>query len=96
MEKPRVIKDYEALDESIKERIKLFYPEGFEQNLIRFTNKDGKNVSALPFETDDRYYLVRMSIAEAQEIIEEDDDYDEDGTLRDEVRDDYEDKYDDD
>ncbi len=91
--KPRVIKDYDALDANIQERIKLFYPEGFEDNLIRFTNKDGKYVSALPFETDDRYYLVRMSVAEAQEIIEEDDDYDEDGNLKDDIRDEYEEKH---
>ena len=59
--KPRIIKDYEKLDESIKEQIKLVYPNGFSQHLISFTNKDGLLVSALPFETDDKYYLVRTS-----------------------------------
>ena len=34
-----------------------------------------------------------MTVAQAQEIIEEDDDYDEDGMLREEVRDEYEEKY---
>ena len=95
MEKPRVIKDFEALDVSIQEQIKLHYPEGFEDHLIRFANKEGKLVSALPFETDEKYYLVRMTIAQAQEIIEEDDDYDDEGMLREEVKDEYEDKYDD-
>lgn len=95
MSKPRVIKDFEALDRSIQEQIKLFYPDGFEDNLIKFTNKEGKYVSALPFETEEKYYLVRMTLAEAQEIIEEDDDYDEDGTLREEVKDEYEEKYED-
>lgn len=93
MDKPRVIKDFEALDVATQERIKLFYPEGFEDSLIRFANKEGKNVSALPFETEDKYYLVRMTVSEAQELIEEDDDYDEDGNLKDDIRDDYEDKY---
>ncbi|MCD6091347.1 MAG: hypothetical protein J7J72_07585 [Bacteroidales bacterium] len=93
MEKKRVIKDYEKLTEEIREQIKLAYPSGFSQNLIRFTNKDRKRVSVLPFETEDIYYLVRMTMYEAQTIIEDDDDYDEDGILRDERREEYEDKY---
>ncbi|MEQ9231429.1 MAG: hypothetical protein RIF46_12170 [Cyclobacteriaceae bacterium] len=96
MSKPRVIKDFEALDVSIQEQIKLFYPEGFEDNLIKFTNKEGKYVSALPFETEEKYYLVRMTLAEAQELVEDDDDYDDDGNLREEVKDEYEEKYEED
>jgi len=93
MEKKRVIKDYEKLTEAIQEQIKLTYPTGFSQNLIFFTNKDGKRVSALPFETDDTYYLVRMTVYEALAIIEDDDDYDDDGVLRDETKEEYQDKY---
>lgn len=92
-EKIRVIKDYEKLDEQIQEQIKLVYPNGFSQYLISFTNKEGKLVSALPFETDDRYYLVRMTLKEAKQIIDEDEDYDDDGNLKDESREEYEDKY---
>ena len=91
--KPRVIKDFEKLDKDIQEQIKLEYPEGFEDNLIYFTNKDGKRVSALPFETDEKYYLVRMTIEEAQQIIEDDDDYDEDGNLKDDIKLEYEEKH---
>ncbi|MCF8275540.1 MAG: hypothetical protein K9J17_02305 [Flavobacteriales bacterium] len=93
--KPRVVKDYEKLDPAVREMIKLHYPFGFEENLVSFVNAEGKKVSALPFETDDRYYLVRMTVAEAQSIIEDDEDYDEDGNLTDEAREEYEDKYDD-
>lgn len=93
--KKRVVKDYEKLDLEIQEQIKLSFPEGFSQNLITFKNKDGDIVSALPFETEDIYYLVRMSKSEAIAIIEDDDDYDEDGNLKDDVREDYEEKYDD-
>jgi DNA-directed RNA polymerase subunit K/omega len=92
-EKIRVIKDYEKLDEQIQEQLKLVYPNGFSQYLISFTNKEGKLVSALPFETDDRYYLVRMTLKEAKQIIDEDEDYDDDGNLKDESREEYEDKY---
>jgi len=91
--KPRIIKDYEKLDEAIKEQIKLVYPNGFSQHLISFTNKDGLLVSALPFETDEKYYLVRMTSQEAIDIISEDNDYDDDGTLKNESREAYEDKY---
>lgn len=93
--KPRVVKDYDKLDASVKEMIKLNYPFGFEENLVSFMNAEGKKVSALPFETDDKYYLVRMTVAEAQSIIEDDDDYDDDGNLTDEAKEEYEEKYDD-
>lgn len=90
MSKPRVIKDYDKLDESILEQIKVNYPYGFEKHLILFKNVKGNLVSALPFETDDRYYLVRMTREEAQDIVTEDEDYDEDGHLKLEVKEEYE------
>lgn len=93
--KPRVIKDFEKLEESLQEQIKLQYPSGFSEHLIRFANKDGVYVSALPFETEDRYYLVRMTIAQAKSIIEEDTDYDDDGNLKDDIKEEYEDRHND-
>ncbi len=93
--KPRVVKDFDKLDTDIQEMIKLEYPYGFEDNLIKFNNAEGKQVSALPFETEEKYYLVRMTVAEAQEIIEEDDDYDADGNLTEEAQEEYEEKHED-
>ena len=90
--KPRVIKDYDRLDTQIQEQIKLEYPLGFEENLVSFTNPEGKRVSALPFETEGKYYLVRMTVAEAMQLIEDDDDYDSRGNLREEVKAEYEEK----
>ncbi len=81
--KPRIVKDYDKLPEEIVARVKLNYPDGFVNHLIRYTNKEGKFVSALPFETEDVYYLIRMTELEARQIIEDDEDYDEDGILRD-------------
>jgi len=92
-DKKRVIKDFDKLDEQIQEQIKLVYPEGFDQNLIHFTNKEGNLVSALPFETDDIYYLVRMTVKEAQAIINDDNDYDEEGYLKEDRQEAFEDKY---
>lgn len=92
-QKPRVVKDYEKLDEEIQEKIKLEYPEGFYHQLITFTNKDGFKVSALPFETEEKYYLIRMTVQEAIDIIEDDEDYNDDGLLKEDVKMDFEDKY---
>jgi len=91
--KPRVIKDFNKLEIELQEQIKLVYPFGFSDNLITFTNKDGLLVSALPFETEDKYYLLRMTVKEANKIVEMDDDYDDDGNLKKVVKDEYEDKY---
>ena len=94
MDKPRVIKDYAKLDLAIQEQIKLTYPEGFEDSLIKFRNAAGQMVSALPVEAEEKYVLVRMTVSEAIAIVDDDDDYDEDGNLKDDVKEEYEEKYD--
>lgn len=91
--KPRVIKDYNKLDKNLQEQIKLLYPEGFADNLIHFFTKEGIKTTALPFETEDKYYMLRMTENEAIQIIDDDDDYDDDGFLRNEIKQDYEEKY---
>ena len=96
MNKPRVIKNYEKLDEDILQQLKLQYPEGFADSLIRFTDINGKLNSGLPFETVEKYYLIRMTKSEALVIIDDDSDYDDDGNLLDEVREAYRDILDDD
>ncbi len=92
-QKLRVIQDYEKLSPEIQEQIKLVYPYGYSQHLIRFTNAKGEYVSALPFETFEKIYMVRMTSEKATRLIEEDDDYDVDGNLRDEVKEQYEDDH---
>jgi hypothetical protein len=96
MNKPRVIKNYEKLDEEVLLQIKLQYPEGFVDSLVRFTDVDGRLNSALPFETEEKYYLIRMTKSEALIIIDDDDDYDDDGNLLDEAREEYKDRLDED
>ena len=91
--KHRVIKDYNKLDKALQEQIKLVYADGFADNLIHFFDKDGIKVTALPFETEDKYYMLRMTETEAVRIVDEDDDFDDDGFLKNEVKQDYEDKY---
>lgn len=81
MAKPKIVKDFEKLSEEVLTQIKLEYPNGFQKKLILFKNIDGKFVSALPFETEDKHYLIRMTQSQAEEIIKEDEDYDEEGVL---------------
>jgi len=91
--KPKVIKNYNKLDKSLQEQIKLVYSEGFADNLIHFFDKNGMMVTALPFETEDIYYMLRMTENEAVAIVDDDDDFDDDGFLKNEIKQDYEDKY---
>ena len=91
--KPRIVKDYEKLDSDIQEQIKLVYPFGFSDSLVSYTDKEGMRRTALPFETDEKYYLIRMTATEAMQIIDDDDDFDSSGELKDEIKEEYEEKY---
>ncbi|WP_375561604.1 hypothetical protein ACE193_03365 [Bernardetia sp. OM2101] len=93
MNKARVITDFEKLNSNLQEQIKLVYPEGYSQHLITFQNKDNQTVSALRFETDEKIYLVRMSVATALQLVEDDDDFDDDGYLKENVKNQYEDDH---
>jgi len=85
-EKLRVITDFEKLSVELQEQIKLVYPTGFSKHLIRFQNKNNETVSALPFETFEKIYLIRMSTDKARQIIEKDSDFDEEGILKEDIK----------
>jgi hypothetical protein len=44
------------------ERIAVQYPEGFDNHIIKYTNAKGDRVSAVAVETEDTYYLVKVSV----------------------------------
>jgi DNA-directed RNA polymerase subunit delta len=75
--KKRIIKDYKQLPDEVREQLREKYPTGFSTHLIKFTNAKGEMVSALPFETDDIYYLVRMTVEQAIQIVDDEDDFDD-------------------
>ncbi|MGC9344387.1 MAG: hypothetical protein ACP5E3_16910 [Bacteroidales bacterium] len=56
-----VIKDYDKLEDELKEKVKLFYPLGFSDKLIEYTDKRRKKVNAIRFETRDKIYMLRLS-----------------------------------
>ena len=87
MAKKRLVKDYDALPDDIIRLVKMKYPTGYADHLVSYTDKEGKKVSALPFETDEVYYLIRMTVLEAKRLIKDDVDYDDDGVLREDFAD---------
>jgi hypothetical protein len=58
--KKKVIKDYKNLPEEIRESIREKYPQGYLNDVVTFFNKDKQLVSALPYETDEISYLIKM------------------------------------
>lgn len=85
--KKRVVKDYDALPEETIRLVKIKYPTGYADHLVSYTDKQGKKVSALPFEADDTYYLIRMTVLEAKRLVKDDEDYDDEGVLREDFND---------
>ena len=91
--KLKVIQDYNKLGKVLQEQVKLVYPDGFSENLIYFKNSKGQEVTALRFETDEKVYLLRMSVQMAFQLMEDDDDYDDDHNLKSKVKNEYEEKH---
>jgi hypothetical protein len=56
----RVIKDFRNLPEEIREAIREKYPSGYVIDLITFVDKDKHIIDALPYETEDISYLIKM------------------------------------
>ncbi len=78
--KKRIIKNYNQLPEEIILLVKEKYPDGYEDSLITFQMPDGNLTSALPLETDDVYYLIKMP---KESLPADDDDLDSSDTAAD-------------
>lgn len=76
MSKPKVIKEFDKLDEGIKQAVFDKFPYGFDRHIITFKNHKNQLVSALPFETEEMYFMIKMTRAEANKIAQEWDDDD--------------------
>ena len=71
--KQRIIKAYEQLSENLVEKLKEKYPDGFEDHVITFNNAKGEIEVAIPFETEEIYYLIKLprtSPTEEEEDVE--------------------------
>lgn len=77
--KKRVIVDYKNITQDLLQMLTDKYPYGFDDETIHFTNAKGERVEAVPLETEDTKYLVKVSTQlitkfEAFQDEEEDDD----------------------
>jgi len=84
--KPKVIKDFDKIEADLLERVKEFYNNSFADHLITFFNRDGKKITALPFETEEKQYLLRMTDNEVVRVVEEDEDIEDDSFLKNEMK----------
>ncbi len=105
MEKKRRIVDYSNVPEEIVNKLGELYPNGYENNIIKFPNAKGELISAVRVETDDTIYLVKVSsqlkqmfddldideIDLSNEETDDSSDEDEDQFSKDKPGDDYED-----
>lgn len=62
--KKRVIKNFDKIDESLKELINETYPQGYASNIITYDIGGGKLMTALPLETEEISYLIKFPIKE--------------------------------
>lgn len=74
MGKKRIIKKYEQVTEDVLKLIKERYPDGYEDNLISFPLPSGELALALPLETEEVSYLIRMPKDSIPEESEDDSD----------------------
>lgn len=61
MAKRNVIKDYKTMTPELMALLVAAYPEGFEYDTVFFTNAKGEKVEAVPLETEDTKYLIKVS-----------------------------------
>jgi DNA-directed RNA polymerase subunit delta len=62
-DKKRVIVDYNNITSDILELFTDRYPYGYDdEDIIKFKNAKGETVKAVPFETSDTRYLIKVSV----------------------------------
>jgi len=112
MEKKRIIKSYEKLTPELQDLMKEIYPYGFTSQLIPLNNSKNERFFAVPLETEDTTYLIKVEIEKVKKNDDSDDqiffnvdDEDYDDTAKENMNDydvaddsssSYDDNYDDD
>lgn len=78
--KKRAIVDYKNITQDLMQLLSETYPDGFDGETIYFTNAKGERVEAVPIETEDTKYLVKISaqLVTKFENYQEDEDADDD------------------
>ena len=88
--KKRLVASFNNLPLDLQEAVKAFYPIGFADAMIRVDKPNGDFFYAVPYETDDISYLVKIDV-KIDDVSDEDDDkeyYDDDIKGADDIQDD--------
>jgi DNA-directed RNA polymerase subunit delta len=84
MDKKRVIVDYKNITQALLQRFTDTFPRGYDDDdIIRFKNAKGEWVFAVPMETEDTKYLVKISVELDRKVEAFLDDDDDDGVKED-------------
>jgi DNA-directed RNA polymerase subunit delta len=83
--RPKLLKDYDKLPKEVIAAIKAEYPNGFSHKLISYTTPKGERVMALPFDTPELAYLVRVTVMDTRSAVKDDDDDGEEKTPREDL-----------
>ncbi len=79
--RPKLVKDWDKMPKEIVAAIKAEYPNGFSHKLINYTTPKGEKVLALPYDTEDIAYLVRVTVMESKNVFKGTDDDDDDDVV---------------
>jgi hypothetical protein len=74
--RPKFLKDLDKLPKEVQAAIKAEYPNGFSHKLVSYTTPKGEKVLALPFDTEEYAYLVRVTVMDSKNMTKDDDDDD--------------------
>ena len=71
--KKRSVVSFANLSPELQEEVKKLYPYGFTEAMMRIDKPNGDFFYAVPFETDEVMYLVKINVKIDDHIEEEDD-----------------------
>ncbi|MDZ7876413.1 MAG: hypothetical protein U5L45_02020 [Saprospiraceae bacterium] len=74
--RPKLLKDLDKLPKDVQAAIKAEYPNGFSHKLVSYTTPKGEKVLALPFDTEEFAYLVRVTVMDSKNMTKDDEDDD--------------------
>lgn len=88
--KRNLVTAFNNLSTDLQEAVKAFYPAGFSEAMIRVDKPNGDFFYAVPFETEEVAYLVKIDVKIDDAALEDDgaDFFDDDIKGADEIQDD--------
>lgn len=71
--KRRSVVSFANLPEELQEEVKKLYPYGYNEAMMRIEKPNGEFFYAVPFETDEVSYLVKVAVKIDDHVDEEED-----------------------